>query len=121
MPDHSNPTPTLPKRAPARSTETLNLPNPRHAQRVPLHISKEQVARIRQSAYNLPQVVKPGDYLPENSEGLETHLDQLGMVLLQIGQRGRWQRQAAEGKGGVRCRICGRGRGGDRAAHARLS
>ena len=83
MPDHSNPTPTLPKRAPARSTETLNLPNPRHAQRVPLHISKEQVARIRQSAYNLPQVVKPGDYLPENSEGLETHLDQLGMVLLQ--------------------------------------
>jgi len=83
MPDQSNPTPSLPKRAPVRANETLNLPVPRHAKRVPAHISKEQVGRLRQNAYNLPQVVKPADYLPENSEGLEEHLDTLGMVLLQ--------------------------------------
>ena len=41
---------------PARSTPastagpTLNLPNPRHAARVPAHLDKEQVARIRQAA-----------------------------------------------------------------------
>lgn len=39
--------------------------------------------RIRQGAYGLPQVVKPADYLAENSPGFETHLDKLGLVLLQ--------------------------------------
>ncbi len=69
------PSPTLPQ-APA-------LPNPRHASRVPAHIGKEQFARIRQAAYTLPQVVKPGDFVPESSAGFEDHLDKLGLVLLQ--------------------------------------
>ena len=30
--------------------EPLNLPNPRHAKRVPVHIGKELFARIRQAA-----------------------------------------------------------------------
>lgn len=38
-----------------------------HARRVPAHIGKEQLARIRQAAYTLPQVVKPADYLAEKS------------------------------------------------------
>ena len=58
-------------------------PNPRHATRVPEHIDKQQFNRIRQAAYTLPQVVKPGDYLDERSGELEAHLDKLGFVLLQ--------------------------------------
>ena len=64
-------------------TVPLNLPNPRHAPRVPPHIAKEQLARIRQAAYVLPQVVKPADYITERSAGFEEHLDKLGLVLLQ--------------------------------------
>ena len=63
--------------------ETLPLPNPRHAERVPSSISKEQFARVRQAAYSLPQVVKPADYFPEHGAGQEERLDKLGLVLLQ--------------------------------------
>jgi ATP-dependent RNA helicase SUPV3L1/SUV3 len=63
--------------------ETLPLPNPRHAERVPSSISKEQFARVRQAAYSLPQVVKPADYFPEHGSGQEERLDKLGLVLLQ--------------------------------------
>ncbi|MDE2276656.1 MAG: helicase, partial [Burkholderiales bacterium] len=72
----------------------LTLPTPRHAERLPPHIAKEQIARLRQAAYVLPQVVKPADYLAEGSPGFEQHLDRLGLVLLQKsvpGQRpSRW-------------------------------
>ncbi|MDO9314272.1 MAG: helicase-related protein [Burkholderiaceae bacterium] len=64
-------------------SDTPNLPNPRHATRVPSHIGKAQFERIRQAAYRLPQVVKPGDYIAERSAGFEEHLDKLGLVLLQ--------------------------------------
>ena len=60
-----------------------NLPNPRHAARLPAHIGKAQFERIRQAAYRLPQVVKPGDYIAERGPGFEEHLDRLGLVLLQ--------------------------------------
>jgi ATP-dependent RNA helicase SUPV3L1/SUV3 len=63
--------------------DSPNPPNPRHAQRLPPHIRKEQFNRIRQAAYTLPQVVKPGDYLDERSPAFEDHLDKLGLVLLQ--------------------------------------
>jgi len=65
------------------ATMPLTLPNPRHAQRVPPHIGKEQLNRIRQAAYVLPQVVKPADYVSEQTPNLEEHLDKLGLVLLQ--------------------------------------
>ena len=72
----------------------LILPNPRHVDRLPAHIGKEQLSRIRQGAFNLPQVVKPADYLAEHTKGFEDHLDKLGLVLLQkpvAGQRpSRW-------------------------------
>ncbi len=64
-------------------SDTLNLPNPRHAARLPAHIGKAQFERIRQAAYRLPQVVKPGDFIAERSAGFEEHLDKLGLVLLQ--------------------------------------
>jgi ATP-dependent RNA helicase SUPV3L1/SUV3 len=80
--------------ATAPSTEPPNLPNPRHAQRVPAHIGAAQLERIRQAAYALPPVVKPADYVPEQSKGFETHLDKLGFVLLQKAAAGarpsRW-------------------------------
>ncbi len=72
----------------------LTLPTPRHAERLPEHIGKEQLARLRQAAYALPQVVKPSDYIPEQRSDLETHLETLGLILLQkavAGQRpSRW-------------------------------
>ncbi len=64
-------------------TTTLRLPQPAHAQRLPAHISVEAMERVRQAAYTLPQVVKPSDYLPDNSPGLEEHLDTLGLIQLQ--------------------------------------
>jgi ATP-dependent RNA helicase SUPV3L1/SUV3 len=71
-----------------------HLPIPRHAARLPPHIGAEQIARLRQAAYLLPQVVKPADYLPEGSAGFEQHLDDRGLVLLQKGAGGvrpsRW-------------------------------
>lgn len=65
------------------SEPMLRLPNPRHATRVPAHIPPEQLERVRQAAYNLPQVVKPADYLPEDAPDFETRLDSLGLILLQ--------------------------------------
>ncbi len=59
------------------------LPHARHAGRVPAHLNTEQVMAIRQSAYNLPQVVKPADFIAEGSTGFEEHLDKLGYILLQ--------------------------------------
>ena len=74
--------------------DTFKLPNPRHTSRVPPHISAEQLARIRQAAFNLPQVVKPADFIAEHTPGFEDHLDGLGMVLLQKAAAGarpsRW-------------------------------
>jgi ATP-dependent RNA helicase SUPV3L1/SUV3 len=70
------------------------LPIPRHAERLPPHIGKDQLARIRHAVHHLPQVVKPADYLAETHADFETHLDTLGLVLLQKpvpGQRpSRW-------------------------------
>ena len=65
------------------TADSPNPPNPRHAQRLPPDIRKEQFNRIRQAAYTLPQVVKPDDYLDERHAGFEDHLDKLGLVLLQ--------------------------------------
>ena len=93
---HSADNPAQPQTSapPAPNGPTLNLPIARHAQRVPPHLGKAEMARIRQAAYALPQVVKPGDYLPDHSPGFEQHLDTLGFILLQkpvAGQRpSRW-------------------------------
>ncbi|HLL13164.1 MAG TPA: DEAD/DEAH box helicase, partial [Rubrivivax sp.] len=74
--------------------QPLNLPNQRHAQRVPLQIDADALERIRQSAYLLPQVVKPADYVAEHSPGFESHLDKMGLVQLQKaapgGRPSRW-------------------------------
>jgi ATP-dependent RNA helicase SUPV3L1/SUV3 len=70
------------------------LPIPAHAQRLPPHIGPAQLARIRHAVHHLPQVVKPADYLADTHADFETHLDTLGLVLLQKavpGQRpSRW-------------------------------
>ena len=79
---------------PTAPADTLKLPNPKHARRLPPGIGAEQLNRIRQAAFNLPQVVKPADFIAENSPGLEDHLDGLGLVLLQKAAAGarpsRW-------------------------------
>ena len=73
----------LPATSAEAAPQRINLPNPRHAQRLPAHIGKVQFERVRQAAYRLPQVVKPGDFIAERSAGFEEHLDRLGYVLLQ--------------------------------------
>ena len=65
------------------NTPTYRLPDLRHAARVPAHITPEQLERVRQGAYNLPQVVKPADFIDKDSPGLERHLDERGLILLQ--------------------------------------
>lgn len=72
--------------APATSAApapTFKLPNPRHERRIPAHVTPAQFERIRQAAFNLPQVVKPADFVSEQTEGFEDHLDRLGYILLQ--------------------------------------
>jgi ATP-dependent RNA helicase SUPV3L1/SUV3 len=70
------------------------LPTPSHAQRLPPDIGHAQLARIRHAVHHLPQLVKPADYLADKHADFETHLDTLGLVLLQKpvpGQRpSRW-------------------------------
>jgi ATP-dependent RNA helicase SUPV3L1/SUV3 len=72
----------------------FKLPNARHASRVPEEVTPADVARIQQAAYQLPQVVKPADYIDEHAPHFEQHLDGLGLVLLQKavagGRPSRW-------------------------------
>jgi len=79
--------------APSRSSDSLNLPDPRHAQRVPPHIGRAQLERIRRAAFLLPQVVTPADY-SDDAGNPTVQLDRLGLVLLQKAAAGarpsRW-------------------------------
>ncbi|NDY91271.1 helicase-related protein [Ideonella livida] len=61
----------------------VRLPVPSHLQRLPPEVAPEQLERVRQGAYNLPQVVKPADYLPEDTADFETRLEREGLILLQ--------------------------------------
>ncbi|MDN3919190.1 helicase-related protein [Roseateles violae] len=60
----------------------IALPNPRHAARLPAELSPEQWQRIRQAAYQLPQVLSPADLDDEASEGAAL-LERAGLVLIQ--------------------------------------
>ena len=74
----------LPSSDPAAAApRAFKLPSARHASRVPGSITPADVARIQQAAYQLPQVVKPADYIDEHAPHLEQHLDTLGLILLQ--------------------------------------
>lgn len=64
-------------------TDPRSLPVPRHASRVPPHLNAEQIGRIRQAAFNLPQVVKPADFISESTPDFEDYLDGQGLILLQ--------------------------------------
>jgi ATP-dependent RNA helicase SUPV3L1/SUV3 len=59
------------------------LPLARHESRVPAHLTPEQVGRIRQAAYLLPQVVNPADYTAEHGTAIDDDLDGQGLILLQ--------------------------------------
>jgi ATP-dependent RNA helicase SUPV3L1/SUV3 len=74
--------PTSDDAAPA-APRIFKLPNARHASRVPPTTTPADVARIQQAAYQLPQVVKPADYIEEHTPHFEQHLDGLGLILLQ--------------------------------------
>ena len=79
---------------PTEAPTALSLPNPKHVSRLPAHISADDLARIRQAGYALPQVVKPADYIAEGTKGFELHLDKLGLVMLSKpvagGRPSRW-------------------------------
>ena len=65
------------------SPRSPKLPIAAHVSRVPAPHTGESIERVRQAAYNLPQVVKPADFLPEDAPDFESHLDRLGLILLQ--------------------------------------
>ena len=68
---------------PERSRPALTLPVPSHASRLPAHITPEQLHRLRQAAFNLPQVVKPGDFGAQPGPEGEAPLERLGLIQLQ--------------------------------------
>ena len=78
----------------ARAPAATPLPDPRHARRVPAHVPESELHRLRRAAYNLPQVVAPGDFDGDEDAAAEDRLDELGLILLQTGVAGarpsRW-------------------------------
>ena len=64
-------------------TPYKHLPDPRHAARIPPHLSPEQWSRLRQAAYALPQVLRPADLDLEEDGSQDTRLDAMGLVQLQ--------------------------------------
>ena len=103
MPDHTTPPAIPPAAAPAPVTTApaadkprpppQALPNARHAARVPAHITADALSRIRNAAYQLPQVVAPADMpadlVPEHAPDADERMDRLGLVLLQKGVTGQ--------------------------------
>ena len=103
MPDHTTPPAIPPAAAPAPVTTApaadkprpppQALPNARHAARVPAHITADALSRIRNAAYQLPQVVAPADMpadlVPEHAPDGDERMDRLGLVLLQKGVTGQ--------------------------------
>ncbi|QPF76351.1 helicase [Roseateles sp. DAIF2] len=59
------------------------MPNPRHAGRIPAEVGPEQWLRIRQAAYQLPQVLSPADLEEGMAPGKQPDLDRLGLILIQ--------------------------------------
>ena len=88
MPATSLPAPTAP------APEPFDLPNPRHASRLPRHIGKAQFARLRHASYALPHIVRPGDFGNDAASVDEAALDAHGLVLLHPASAGvrasRW-------------------------------
>ena len=88
MPATSLPAPSAPV------PEPFDLPNPRHAGRLPRHIGKAQFARLRHASYALPHIVRPGDFGNDAASIDEAALDANGMVLLHPASAGvrasRW-------------------------------
>lgn len=77
----ASPTPATPAAPPSYA-----LPNPRHAGRIPPEVGPEQWQRIRQAAYQLPQVLSPADVEEGGSghgEGRPADLDRLGLIMIQ--------------------------------------
>ncbi len=67
--------------------DITDLPIPHHVSRLPADLAArpKELARIRQAAFNLPQVLKPADFLPDAEPDPDAHLDRLGLVMLQKG------------------------------------
>ncbi len=91
MTEHSGATPkgsapphgALTSGQPAAPDHSFKFPIADHARRLPPQVAAEQMHRVRQAAFNLPQVVKPADFIDERTAGFEQHLDKLGFILLQ--------------------------------------
>lgn len=68
---------------PSPDPSTVRLPRPEHQTRFPGHLKAADLERIRQSAYTLPQVVKPSDFVEEHAAEFEEELDAMGYIQLQ--------------------------------------
>ncbi len=67
----------------------VRLPLPQHAARVPAAIEPPMLARIRDNAWTLPQVLVPADWSDAATADAEKALDEAGFVLLQKGVSGK--------------------------------
>jgi len=97
MPDTDAPN-TAPAGAPAAPAPAPRpaphpLPNPRHLARLPSGTAPEALLRIRNAAYQLPQVVSahdmPVDLVAEHAPDADVRMDALGLLLLQKGVPGQ--------------------------------
>ncbi len=71
-----------PEPTPAKpAASAFSLPNPQHLKRLPATLTAEQWSRIRQAAYQLPQVLSPNDLGDPASAALQ--LEKLGLIQIQ--------------------------------------
>lgn len=66
----------------------LPLPNPRHGRRVPSHIGRAGIERLRAGLHTLPQVLKPADFGEVDGPGTDARLEAMGLVKLQAASGG---------------------------------
>jgi ATP-dependent RNA helicase SUPV3L1/SUV3 len=93
MSDTSTPPTSSAAPAPAPRPAPHPLPNARHVARLPPGTSLDGLHRIRQAAYQLPQVVAahdmPADLVAEHAADADERMDKLGLLLLQKGVPGQ--------------------------------
>lgn len=80
-PAAAQPEPTHATKPASSAASAFSLPNPQHLKRLPATLTAEQWQRIRQAAFQLPQVLSPNDLGDPASAALQ--FESLGLILIQ--------------------------------------
>ncbi|MBI3156875.1 MAG: helicase [Burkholderiales bacterium] len=83
MPRNPNPNDSAADASASAPPDPFGLPDPRHAARLPADLAPKALARIRHALHQLPQIVRPADFLADPGTDPEANLDALGLVMLQ--------------------------------------